>query len=392
MISKSGLNILLIADVGAESQHSSVEGLFRSRSQLGITCYKVFFDKRARKPEPLEDRVILPYKYRRHGLVRVLTEVCPLFEYDAVIVRNLYHALGQLLRAGLSLKIGFWESFPHSRRRLDEALFEKKSVWRKQVEYAWSHHSERSLIKKCDFYLPITEIHKFIYYPDIQTPYMPTPMGFDFESYPIAPPPKRQGPIRFVYIGAIDGLRQLDIVNRAFMAQQSDFVLDYYSFQENAEVEKIKQIQDPRIRFNGGLSRDKLFASIKYADAGICFFPYTKTHITASPTKTIEYGALGLSVLVNPMPEYKTLLDEQCAFICEFEEDAIAEKVNEILSADRTVLEDKGRLLQQRILKQRSYEDMAVPLFSFIRKQCETESVCVNAYEQPIYNAMAQQG
>lgn len=365
-----GLNILLIADVGEKSQHSSVEGLFKSRRNIAVHCRKVFFEKGVRSPIRKADRLILPHKYRRHGLVKALGKFETMQHYDAIVVRNFFPVLAQILKAGLPVSIGFWESFPHSYRRLDQALQEKKAVLRKWLEYYWAKRKEQRLIQRCNFYLPITETHKSLYYPDLAIPYFPTPMGFDFERYPVKPPRAATGPLRFVYIGAIDELRRIDLINNAFLAQKGDFVLDYFSSQNNKSVERIKEISDPRIRFRGALPRNELFTEIASADIGICFFPHTKTYVTASPTKTIEYGALGLTVLVNPMPEYQKLLDASCAFLCDFEEDAIREKIEEILAKDRSELREMGRILQQRVVEQRSYEKMAEQLFAFIREQC----------------------
>ncbi len=372
-MSENGLNILLIADVGVQSQHSSVEGLFKSRKSLAVHCRKIFFDKGVKIPQSKPDRLILPYKYRRHGLVQALAKYEAIKHYDVIIVRNFFSVLGQILKADLPVSVGFWESFPHSRRRLDQALHENRAVLRKRLEYFWAKRREQQLIQRCNFYLPITETHKSVYYPDLTIPSFPTPMGFDFERYPIKPRRPASGPLRFVYIGAIDELRRFDLINNAFLSQKDDFVLDYFSSQKNESVESIKQIQDPRIRFRGALPRTELFAEIATADIGICFFPHTKTYITASPTKTLEYGALGLTVLVNPMPEYQALLDDSCAFLCEFEETAIREKIEAILAKDRSVLTEMGRRLQQRVLQQRSYEKMAERLFAFIRENCRQD-------------------
>ena len=367
---KESLDILLIADVGSDSQHSAVEGLFKSRQDIGICCHKLFFDKIITAPQILSDRTILPHRYRRRGLVKTLNKIDNLKRYDVIIVRNLFSVLKQIQKSRLPSRIGFWESFPHSYRRLEQAFYENRAVWRKRIEYFIACRRERLLIQSCDFYLPITETHKSVYYPDLTIPYLPTPMGFDFDELHLKKHSERSGPIRFVYIGAIDKLRRFDIINKAFKAQHDDFILDYYSFQNNEVVKSIKRIKDPRIRFQGGFQREELFSKISTADVGICFFPHTKTHITASPTKTLEYGALGLTVLVNPMPEYETLLDNNCAFFCEFEEDAICNKIKEILTLNRSCLVEMGRKLQERVMEKRNYADKAKHLFSFIRNQC----------------------
>jgi hypothetical protein len=363
------LNILLIADVDARSDHSAIEGLFKNDPDNGIRCTKVFFDKGLSTARQHPDRWVLPYARRRRGLAAALAEVMDLRRFQVIIVRNLFHALPQILKAGLPARVGFWESFPHSHRRLEQAYYERRAIVRKRIEYFLTSRRERKLIEACDFYMPITETHKSTFYPDLAIPCHATPMGFDFEAHPIRPPRHKTGPMHFVYIGAVDKLRRLDIINRAFMAQRRPYRLDYYSNSRNAVVDDIRRLDDQRIRFCGSLPRSELFERIIHADVGICFFPHTKTYITASPTKTVEYGALGLSVLVNRMPEYDRLLDNQCAFICDFNREAIHRQVESILSMDRTAVARRAGRLQARVFEQRNYTTMAAELFQFLRQQ-----------------------
>jgi hypothetical protein len=363
------VNILLIADVDAQADHSAIEGLFKTDPSNGIRCAKVFFSRQQKRPHHHRDRIVLPYSRRRRGLIATLNTTVDLDRFDVIIVRNLFHALSQIQVAGLPVCIGFWESFPHSHRRLEQAYFEKRAVVRKRIEYYFAARRERKMIESCDFYLPITETHKDVFYPDLKIPHQATPMGFDFSRRPIQPMRPKQGPVRFVYIGAVDKLRRLDIINAAFMAQQKPFRLDYYSASQNKIVDDIKRLKDSRIRFNEALPRSELFDRIAKADVGICFFPHTKTYITASPTKTVEYGALGLSVLVNRMPEYETLLNDHCAFICDFEKEAIQKQVEAILSMEREAIAQRSRRLQQRVFAQRNYEIMSKRLIQFLRRQ-----------------------
>ena len=363
------MNILLIADVDAQADHSAVEGLFKTDPSNGVRCTKVFFSKQQKRSQHHQDRIVLPYSRRRRGLIAALNTTLDLDRVDVIIVRNLFNALAQIQGAGVPACIGFWESFPHSHRRLEQAYFEDRAIVRKRIEYYLAARRERKMIEACNFYLPITETHKNVFYPDLRIPHHATPMGFDFSRHPIQSMRPKQGPVRFVYIGAVDKLRRLDIINEAFMAQKKPFRLDYYSASQNNAADAIRRLNDSRIRFNEALPRSELFDRIARADIGICFFPHTKTYVTASPTKTVEYGALGLSVLVNRMPEYETLLNDHCAFICDFEKAAIQKQVETILSMEREAIAQRSRRLQKRVFEQRNYSGMRERLFRFLRRQ-----------------------
>lgn len=361
-------HVILFADVGVDEHETAVEALFKDRADLGVQCQKFFFSKSVGRPEVNSAGIVLPYRFRRRGLVSALQHLVDLDQYQVVVVRNMFSVVSQLQKRLPDKLIGFWESFPHSHRRLEQAHLEKRAVLRKTIEYFFVSRRERRLIEACDFYMPITHTHKKVFYPNLKVPAFATPMGFDFEQYTIPKPAaEKSGPIRFVYIGSIDALRRLDILNRAFLAQDEPFQLDYYSGSQNRAVDEIRAIDDARIQVHDPLARQALFETIASADVGICFFPHTKTYITASPTKTIEYGALGLSVLVNPMPEYRQLIDESCAYICDFDEESIHWQIQRILRAGRSDIITRGRRLQARVRAQRDYVKMATQLFAFIQ-------------------------
>lgn len=363
------LNILLIVDVRAEAEHSAVEGLFKFESNDGVACTKIFFSKSIRKPLCLSDRLVLPHRHRRYNLWQTLSKHVDIDRYHIIIIRNLFPVLQQIQAQQPKARIGFWESFSHSHRRLEQAYLEKRAIWRKRMEYYFAERKERRLLRKCDFYLPISQTHKDVFYPDLQIPYMATPMGFDFRQYPVGAPTEKSGPIRFVYIGSIDKLRSMDIVKRAFLAQQYDYILDIYSDSQNEAADTFRSIHDQRIRFHPGLPRDALLRDIRTADIGVCFVPHTKTYIGASPTKTVEYGALGLSVLVNPLPDYKELLDDGCAFICDFDEESIKKEIDGIIHLNRLFILERGRQLQKRVKAQRDYRLLSKRLAGFLRER-----------------------
>ena len=73
------------------------------------------------------------------------------------------------------------------------------------------------------------------------------------------------------------------------------------------------------------------------------------------------------------MPEYRPLLDEECVFLCDFNEAAIRVKISEILKKDKDTLLRMGRVFQQRVFEQRNYSKMAENLFAFLRNQCQMD-------------------
>jgi hypothetical protein len=71
------------------------------------------------------------------------------------------------------------------------------------------------------------------------------------------------------------------------------------------------------------------------------------------------------------MPEYETLLNDHCAFICDFEKEAIQKQVETILSMAREDIAQRSRRLQRRVFEQRNYEKMSERLIRFLRRQVD---------------------
>ncbi|MHC4993470.1 MAG: glycosyltransferase family protein [Planctomycetota bacterium] len=359
--------ILIFTGIRIGDNESAIEGMIKKSLARRLSVTLVYFDKNSPRNYRQGDCLVLRYRCARFGLAKALGEFVDPADYDFIVVRNLFKVLRQILRMRPGAKVGFWESFPHSHERVERAEFTGRSVMRKRIEYGLKSKLERKLIARCDFYMPITEAHKREYYDDLAVPCFPTPMGVDFSGIDLSPEPvDKTRPVRFVYIGAVCGLRRLDVVNRAFLATDQPYVLDYYSYDRNPAVDQIKAIDNPRIRFHGGMDRALLFEAIRDADVGVCFFPHTRTFITASPTKTLEYGALGMAPLVNEMPEYADLLDESCAYLCDFNEDAIARTLRGILATPREVIRAKGAECRRRVRERRNYDILAEGLFGFL--------------------------
>lgn len=360
--------ILLITDLVAGSAESAVEGIFRRELRRTYEVDLVFQDPAAVVTEKLDDAIVIPKRALRSGLAVALRPLTDVARYDFIIVRNKYPALQQVLRWPGESKVGFWESFPHSYRRVEEAQQEQRSVWRKKIEHAWRKRIHGQLLCKVDFYLPITARHQQEFFPKLCVPSHPLTMGVDEDVFRHAHAREIGGPLRFVYIGTIDRLRDVEQMNTAFVQTPGDFVLDYYTFSNNASVAAIQACGDSRIRVHPALPRAKLFKTIANADVGVCFVPETPTYIGSSPTKTWEYCALGLTVIVNELPDYRGLLDKQCAFLTPLDGGKIRLQLERILATPRSTLIAYGQECMRRTHAQRSYRVLARQLAQFLEE------------------------
>lgn len=370
------MRILLITDQSPDSNHSAIQGIFHSHLKQHAEVDVVYFDRTLDKPLATGGKLVLPYRYKRKQTIHGLAAVTDPAAYDVVIVRNFFKVLKNILahRKRHGYRVGFWESFPHSFRRIYEARTTGRAVLRKTLEYAIKRRRESRLIGQCDFYLPITETYKTRFHPILRIPYLPLPMGVDVSHIDRAPLPGISGAEkRFIYVGAVDRLRRLDLIVSAFSKAKGDFVFDLYTPSDNELVEEIKSRTpaDPRIRVFPPKPRDELLGIMREYDVGVGLIPESPLYEVSSPTKTLEYYAAGIPAIINRLPEYTSLFDEHSAFLCNFTEEGIRDAVMKILSSGRDQLRKRGEAGRQIVLAKRDYAVMAENLHRFLEQRID---------------------
>jgi glycosyltransferase involved in cell wall biosynthesis len=86
--------------------------------------------------------------------------------------------------------------------------------------------------------------------------------------------------------------------------------------------------------FTGQLPRQQALQYVQ--DADVCVSPFYPTPVlnSASPTKLVEYMAMGKAVVANTHPEQKLLIEESgCGYCVPYEEDAFAAAIVKLLRA-----------------------------------------------------------
>ena len=365
------MRILCVTDQTAGSRHSSIEGIFHGALPECCEVYTVFFSRDLVDAAIDDHRLSIPYRYKKRGAAKFINRHLDLGGFDLVIVRNLFPVLRTFLeiRSGYRFRLGFWNSFPHSFRRYFEAQQERRALLRKWLEYRLRNYLETKLVARCDFLIVMSHEFKESFFPGVDIPYHPLPMGFTLEGVP-APVPEETASSakkRLLYIGTVDNLRRVDLIIEALTELEDEFVLDLYTQSRNEVVSRIGRLGDPRIRLCPALPRPELFRRMAGYDAGIGLIPENALYNVSSPTKTVEYYAVGLPALVNFLPEYRALFDGDSAFFCEFTKEGIKRGVREILEADREQLAAMGQRGKRKIEETRNYAVLSSDLFAFLR-------------------------
>ncbi len=157
------------------------------------------------------------------------------------------------------------------------------------------------------------------------------PMGVDARALPpaeIAPAPYLAGqPFRLVYLGSMDRARQVEfLVETLVRLRARDRATDYRltligdaSTREEFDwlAERVSQSGvSEQIDMTGMLPRDEAWAIARQCQLGLSAIPRGPVYDVSSPTKTIEYLALGLPVLVNDIPDQLALVTQTKAGLC----------------------------------------------------------------------------
>ncbi|MBF0157796.1 MAG: glycosyltransferase family 4 protein, partial [Magnetococcales bacterium] len=348
--------LVYYSDQRLGSDHTSVESLFAKYLPRHLEVQVVYHDPENRPPGRVDaHRLVIPREQGRDDFLRQVSQVTPLTARDIVVVRNIFSVLANLLDARRrgGFRIGFHGSFPHSYRRLAETEtlpFRERRLpaWatlptriRKYCEYRYKRRIERTLIHRCDAFLPISErLPPLMGIDPARVPIFPVPSGVDFALIPTpdaTPEPTREsGGRRLLYVGTVDPLRGPEVLFRALDGlSRRDWTLDIFTrdadFTREVIANSMRHHRE-RVRLLPPLPRQELYQRMVSYDVGIGLIPPIPVYNVSSPIKILEYFACGLPTLMTPLPECELLFSRAgCGWFTPFTVEAVRERLGEIL-------------------------------------------------------------
>jgi glycosyltransferase involved in cell wall biosynthesis len=198
------------------------------------------------------------------------------------------------------------------------------------------------------------------------------PMGIDVGMF--AAPDHRprsvlpQGVPCVLYLGTLDKVRRLDFVIRVFdrvRTRMPTAQLYIVGRAEDPQDERFLESEVARLNlqssvvFVGHLPQSQALGYVREAD--VCVSPFYPTPVlrSTSPTKLIEYMAMGKAVVANDHPEQKRVIDESGAGYCvAYEEQPFADAIVSLLQNPETAraMGERGR---RYAVEHRSYAVIA---------------------------------
>jgi hypothetical protein len=106
----------------------------------------------------------------------------------------------------------------------------------------------------------------------------------------------------FCYIGVMSSERRSEQMFESFLRRFGNEKTFYlYGLPEESIRQAYKK--HANIVFRGKMPQDQLFKEIVRARAAVNYFPNHRPHLMQTPTKMLEYGALGLRMVSNEQPQ-----------------------------------------------------------------------------------------
>jgi hypothetical protein len=118
----------------------------------------------------------------------------------------------------------------------------------------------------------------------------------------------------FIYIGSMLGERKCELMLDSFVKRfGTSRSFDLYG-PANPDLEQ-RYVGRPNIRFCGMVTQETLPRILQSARVGVCYFPMHYPHVLQTPTKLMEYAALGMRILANDHPQSR-ITSEQYKLSC----------------------------------------------------------------------------
>jgi glycosyltransferase involved in cell wall biosynthesis len=199
------------------------------------------------------------------------------------------------------------------------------------------------------------------------------PMGVQADKFAVgvADPVRRVLPAGVpcvLYLGSLDKVRRLDFLIRAFAmvrAETPTAQLFIVGRGEDPSDETLLQAEVARLGlgtsvvFVGQLPQQQALQYVREAD--VCASPLYPTPVlgAASPTKLVEYLAMGKAVVANDHPEQRRVIEESSAGYCvPFEERPFADALVKLLQ-NPELAREMGQRGRRYAIEHRSYEVIA---------------------------------
>lgn len=215
-------------------------------------------------------------------------------------------------------------------------------------------------------------------HPALQAQVSAVPMGVDANLLRGVPSPDASGAPVVAYLGSLDRARRLDVVvdaiallrqrvpeARLLLVGSSPHAADLHWLHAHAVSRGVGHA----VEFAGAMPMDEAWALLaRRAAVCVSAVPPGPLHDVSSPTKVIEYLALGLPVVANDIPDQRQLLEACGGGRCvAWSAQAFADGLSALL-ADPSKARAEALHARERALQLRSYDVLGRDVAAVLRR------------------------
>ena len=176
----------------------------------------------------------------------------------------------------------------------------------------------------------------------------------------LAPKPSDGSGYDFCYIGSMMPERRIDLMIDSFLRRfGTRYALHLYGQPNRQLLRKFESRSN--IVFAGTRPQKTLFSELTRFSAAVCYFPNHFPHLLQTPTKMLEYAALGMRIIANEHPQSR-LASAQYGIDCQWgpSADMFAGAPDDVAWPDNTTL-DPSPMLWSSVFQQSGVDAKVMP-------------------------------
>lgn len=361
--------LLYITDQQEYTDHGTIGPLFNGYLKEYCDVYVVYFTKYKNSFQVKGTDYVVPEQYKKEICRYLDAKDVDLASFDFIFVRNMISVLSDVQnnKEKYSFKVGFRASYAKTEVAQESRKAENKGNIFKTIGTHYRKFKQNKLIKRCDLFMPTSKNLEDEFFANSGVKSFPLPAGLDPAR--ITPHRESDGSERhFIYVGTLDSLRQFEQILVAFTKLKSDnWHLNISTF--NPEFARTVMGRYPTISEKVSIveaeNLNVLMKQVDDCDVGIALLPDIPVYSTTVPAKIMDYYTCAIPALLTDNSKNRTLFSDEDALFCQFDEESIVNKLEEIISMTQEDIAKMGHNGQDKLLShKRNYKIMAKELYA----------------------------
>ena len=347
--------LLYITDQEEYNENRTISVLFNKYLKEYWDINIVYMTKYKYSFQEKDNNFIVPLSKHKNIIEYLVRRDINLSEYNVVIVRNSTEVLKNVLdnQEKYSYKIAYRISYPIKHHRLEfmNTIFPysiaKKIILKNKIK------NRDLLINKCNLFLPSSSQANKEFYSTVNIESFSIPSGLDPSTLNKNIINSDDSPIKFIYVGYIDKIREFNIILDSFsIIENNNWLLTILTTDKKYIQNILKKYS--KLKNNISLGDDSSFEKskeeINRSDIGIALMPRNQFYDTVMPSKVMNYYSCAVPTILTSNEKNHSIFNEDEAYFCNFNVKDISGKIDNIMNESRTNYSNIGNRGQEKLI------------------------------------------